>query len=505
MRRRVPAAARSVYTFVRMGLDPDTRDFLQLVSRAAFTNPFGEERDELDTVLSGRRPDDPEVLDALVERLSGRLRGLERLAIRDLPEEEGALVDHGLVFELFHRFAGPMDELIEAQLRGQEGSPGFARDVLRELVTWGFEDRRAERLVGIFFQMRRAWFFIGRGLVGVTPSMRRLRKAVWNAVFTRDIRLYERHLWDRMEDFSTILLGETGTGKGAAAAAIGRSAFIPYDPNRGAFSAPFTEAFVPINLSQFSASLLESELFGHKKGAFTGAIEAHQGVFARCPRYGAIFLDEIGDVAPTVQLKLLRVLQERVYAPVGSHEDRRFEGRVIAATHRDLSEARADGSFRDDFYYRLSSHVVHMPPLRARIAESPAELEILTRSLLGRLVGEESAAELAEPVVAALREHLGEGYRWPGNVRELEQAIRRVLLTGACAPDEARRGDPAGALVEQLRRGELTAEQAVARYCHLLYQQSGTYVEVAKQTGLDRRTVKKHVLTVSGESPDLLS
>src|SRR5207342_3171077 len=175
---------------------------------------------------------------------------------------------------------------------------------------------------------------IVHGLIGQSPCLKELCRHLWNNIFTHDIRWYDRYLWNRMEDFSTLLLGETGTGKGAAANAIGRSAYIPFDSRRGAFAESFAVGFIGVNLSQFSQTLIESQLFGHRKGAFTGAVEAHEGVFAQCSPHGAIFLDEIGDVSVPVQIKLLQVLQERSFCPVGSHETLRFRGRVIAATNR---------------------------------------------------------------------------------------------------------------------------------------------------------------------------
>jgi transcriptional regulator with GAF, ATPase, and Fis domain len=249
---------------------------------------------------------------------------------------------------------------------------------------------------------------------------------------------------------------------------------------------------LPINLSQYSESLIESELFGHQKGAFTGAIEAHRGAFARCSSHGAIFLDEIGEVNAPVQIKLLDVLQSRTFSPVGSHRRERFSGRVIAATHRPLDELRRSGTFRDDFFYRLSSDTIVVPPLRDRLAEDPAELEALLEVLVPRLVGAD-ASELVAPVRAAIDRNLGPGYEWPGNVRELEQCVRRVLLTQHCHPDHARAGSMTDSFVAEVTSGVLTAEELVARYCALLYARHGTYVEVAKRTGLDRRTVKKHV------------
>ena len=126
------------------------------------------------------------------------------------------------------------------------------------MVEQGIESRMAERYLALFFQMRRAFYFINQ-IVGASDCMKELRHSLWNNVFTHDIGLYEQYLWNRMEDFSTLILGETGTGKGMAAAAIGRCGFIPFDGRKNAFSESFTKAFVPINLSQFPEQLLDSE------------------------------------------------------------------------------------------------------------------------------------------------------------------------------------------------------------------------------------------------------
>jgi transcriptional regulator with GAF, ATPase, and Fis domain len=303
------------------------------------------------------------------------------------------------------------------------------------------------------------------------------------------MRGYEAALWNRMEDFSTLLLGETGTGKGQAAAAIGRSGFIPYLAHERRFAANFAESFIAINLSQFPETLIESELFGHRKGAFTGAIDHHQGVFERCSAHGALFLDEIGEVAIPVQIKLLQVLQERTFTPLGGHEKKRFSGRVVAATNRPLGALRREGRFRDDFYFRLCSDVIEVPTLRQRIAESADELALLVRIIAARIAGIEDAR-----AAAAVLERLPRGYAWPGNVRELEQAVRRILLTGRYA------GEPGAAtvsdderLVEQLRAGQLSADELLGRYSALLYRRLGTYAEVAKRLGLDPRTSRKYV------------
>ncbi|MFA7160723.1 MAG: sigma 54-interacting transcriptional regulator, partial [Kiritimatiellia bacterium] len=347
----------------------------------------------------------------------------------------------------------------------------------------------------IFYQLRRAFYFINRGLPGKSPCMKALRKRLWNNVLTHDIRWYSSLLWDRMEDFSTLLLGETGTGKGAAAAAIGRSGYIPFDMNRECFNESFTRSFVSINLSQFSPALLESELFGHRKGAFTGAIDHHEGVFSRCSPCGAIFLDEIGDADIPVQIKLLQLLQERVFSPVGGHEKLRFRGRVIAATNRPLDELRRTGRFRDDFYYRLCSDVITVPSLRQRLREDPGEMDVLLDHMIRRLTGRESEA-LAAEIRAVFDGNLGEKYPWPGNVREVEQAVRQIMLTKEYKGDlaAAAKPDARARLRAGIEAGSLDADALLSEYCKLLYKQHGTYEEVGRRTRLDRRTVKKYIL-----------
>jgi DNA-binding NtrC family response regulator len=479
---------------------PSDRAFFSLVTRAAFANPFGEERADLDRrIARSNAAEGGRDLDRALSQLAARLDALavnDGSALRSYAEADRTLLENAVLFRIFHAHTGALDELIERQARsGAAEMPlTFAQKMFAALKAFGWDPMGAARLVAIFFQMRRAFFFVDRGLTGRSPSMRKLRERLWNNVFTHDVRLYERYLSTRMEDFSTILLGETGSGKGTAAAAIGRSGFIPFEPSKGKFTESFTRAFVSINLSQYPENLIESELFGHVKGAFTGAIEPHDGVFARCSPHGAIFLDEIGEVTVPVQIKLLNVLQERRYAPVGSHATKRFEGRVIAATNRSLADRRETGAFRHDFYYRLCSDVIEVPPLRVRLAERPEEMGELLAHLVERIVGERSLA-IVERVAGAIAAGVGAQYAWPGNVREVEQAVRRILMTAAYEPlsAEAPR-DLDDRLLASLGEGSLDAEELLSHYCALLYRRHGTYEEVAKRTKLDRRTVKKYVL-----------
>jgi transcriptional regulator with PAS, ATPase and Fis domain len=196
-----------------------------------------------------------------------------------------------------------------------------------------------------------------------------------------------------------------------------------------------------------------------------------------------------------VQIKLLQVLQERTFSPVGSHDKLRFMGRVIAATNRPLDKLRREGRFRADFYYRLCSDLITVPPLRQRLRESPREMESLVEHIVRRICG----SELEVPVLAILKREVGRNYAWPGNVRELEQAIRRIMLTGNYTGDNAAEPVDEASLDQVMEMGSLSAKELVEKYCQDLYDLYGNYGEVARRTGLDWRTVKKNV-TRSAES-----
>ena len=488
-----------------MELSSEDRRWFDSIAAIIFSNPFDEPDDAIRDLVPaqggvraarGARASHP--FAALAPVLDERLGALEAAGIRsrnDVTTRDRELLGYLLLFRIYHRYVDRFDALItEQHARGDEPVPvDFADALLGELAAAGFDAAEADRSLALFYQLRRAYYFIADALLGDSPAMKRLRHALWNNVFSCDIRVYDRHLWNRMEDFSTLVLGETGTGKTAAAAAIGRSGLIPFERKRGRFAASFTSTFVAANLSQYSENLIESELFGHRKGAFTGAIDNHQGLFERLSNYGALFLDEIGEVSVPIQIKLLTVLEERRFSPVGSHEQLTFQGRVIAATNRPLAALRASDTFREDFLYRLCSDVVEVPPLRLRIEQNPAELEQLVSLLVARATGEDTP-ELARRVTGALRDALPRDYPWPGNVRELEQAVRRVLLTGRYEGLElVQKTDEEAALAGELRDGEMTATELTSRYCRLLYERLGSYEQVARRIDLDRRTVKKYI------------
>ncbi|HEX5092627.1 MAG TPA: sigma 54-interacting transcriptional regulator, partial [Burkholderiales bacterium] len=372
------------------------REFFATVVDVVYGNVFTENRMELiSRLMPGFTREelagDPE---ALARAIQPRLAPFERLGGLQAPglsDTDRRLLRYGFLYVCYIRAIPQLDVLIQRQV-GKGGAPlpaPFAGEVIAELTRFGFDEEVAARYLALYFQLRRAFYFIRLGIAGRCASIRRLHEALWNNIFTHSMHGFDTALWNRMEDFSTLVLGETGTGKGAVASAIGRSTFIPFDRAQGRFAANFTETFIAINLSQYPETLIESELFGHRKGAFTGAIDHHEGVFARCNEYGALFLDEIGEVSIPVQIKLLQVLQERTFTAVGGHEKRRFGGRVIAATNQPLEELRRQGRFRNDFFYRLCSDVIEVPTLRQRIAESEDELALLAGLLVSRIAGAE--------------------------------------------------------------------------------------------------------------------
>lgn len=209
-------------------------------------------------------------------------------------------------------------------------------------------------------------------------------------------------------DISVLLTGESGTGKELAARAL------HYNSLR------WQKHFVVENCGALPDELLESELFGYKQGAFTGAIEDRTGLFERADG-GTVFLDEIGEVSPAFQVKLLRVLQDGEVRPLGSGRTRKVDVRVIAATNRDLEKDVAEGRFREDLYYRLAAVTIELPPLRDRVEDLPE----LAEALLGQ-----ATHDLGKPAEAFTDEALAcmAAYRWPGNVRELRNEIQRMLV-----------------------------------------------------------------------------
>ncbi len=274
---------------------------------------------------------------------------------------------------------------------------------------------------------------------------------------------------------STVLVqGESGTGKELIARAI------HYAGDRA------DKPFIAVSCAALAETLLESELFGHERGAFTGAVSEKPGKFELADG-GTIFLDEIGDISPKLQMDLLRVIQERTFYRVGGSEEKRVDVRVIAATHVDLLEAVREGKFREDLYYRLNVINIRIPPLRERLEDVP----LLARGFIERLSHElgKNVTDLTEGALKALIEH-----QWPGNVRELENAVERAMVTckervlsesdfaflSAAARPSEQWSVPAGMTLDEIERQAIVAT---------LDRTQGNIKEAAAQLGIDRSTL----------------
>lgn len=487
-------------------LSAEDRAFFSKVSTSMFANPFSHRREAQDGEIVGLGHDParrPEIMKRLCAMIAKRLDGLgPRADLTKLTGRDAEIALHALLFWAMHDRWEDFTALDVRSRRSPEAEAApFVNDLIRELMSYGIAHVQALRYVGVFYQIHRAYVAIGQGLKGQAEGMRRIRERLWMNVFTYDLELYFKTLWDRLDQFSVFLIGASGSGKGNAAKALGQSGWIDYDEERGAFALNPQALIVQINLSQYSSTLIESELFGHTKGSFTGAVTDHDGVFTRCKPHGALFLDEIGEVADHIQVKLLNVLQERLYTPVGTHQAMRFEGRVIAATNRTMEQLQ-EGGLRRDFFYRLCSDVLEMPSLRERFNQQPQDMALMVADILVKMLGAASSDAFSARVTDILTRDVPPDYAWPGNVRELEQAVRQAVMTGghtqrwegAQPAQAAPLGDAFDLMAQRMRAGTMSLEDVSAAYCQALYAQQGSYQAVARQVGADRRTVKRHVV-----------
>ncbi|MBM4259410.1 MAG: sigma-54-dependent Fis family transcriptional regulator [Deltaproteobacteria bacterium] len=499
-------------------LNGEERVFLQAVAKLGYCNPFLPERITYEREALGAdfvegeavwslRVDDPRTPRAnntaiadrvalLMEKLRDRLAKGITAATQDL-----GLYEDAALFLLFHRTQSHFYTLItqSQQQRSNAKRLGFYSEFLQDWDHFfSLPDVRlpvvydTAHLFACFFQIRRAFHHIIESIIGSSLAAARLRAAVWQSIFTYDMRRYRRTLFDRMGDFTTLVRGPSGTGKELVARAIGLSRYVPFDAKTLTFADDFSGSFYAINLSALPSTLIESELFGHRRGAFTGALQDRKGWLEVCPALGTVFLDEIGDLEATIQVKLLRVLQTRTFQPLGETSDRHFRGKLIAATNRDLLVAMQERHFREDFYYRLCSDVVTTPSLYEQLQESSAGLRELLLFICRRIAGEEGEA-LAQEVETWIVQELGSHYAWPGNIRELEQCVRNVLVRKECRPVPVQKQGLTEEVVRAFEAGTLTADELLCRYSTIIYAQTGSYEETARRLQLDRRTVKSKI------------
>ncbi len=494
------------------------RAFLQTIAKLSYCNPFLPERVEYEHAALGSdfhdsqtvwsiRVDYPDRTNVnavkIAESVEKLCLQLKELLARDVSatDQELELYEVGIQFLLYHGYAERLFGAVVAEMDGDAGQGrfDFYAEFQRDWQSY-FQfpavaprlNHNAAEVFAFFFQIRRAFHLIYRFIVGSSMAAARLRAAAWQSIFTHDLRRYRDALYRRMGDITTLITGPSGTGKELVARAIGLSRYIPFDAKKKTFAGNFSSAFHPLNLSALPSTLIESELFGHRRGAFTGAVQDRQGWLDVCAPWGCVFLDEVGDLDPAVQVKLLRVLQTRSFQPLGDTKVKVFQGKIIAATNRDLAEAIHKGHFRTDFYYRLCADVIVTPSLSEQLRESPQVVREAIIFIANSLAGAH-AEILADEVEAWINKHLGDDYAWPGNFRELEQCVRSILIRKEYHPPRVQAPSALEELTRSLSNGALTAEEMLCRYCTVVYSQTGSYEETARRLRLDRRTVKQKI------------
>jgi hypothetical protein len=495
--------------------------FAKRLSRLMYCNQFLPERIDLERELLGdnfvpappvysnvyeRGLYSPNVaqLNEQVESLAGRAR--QRL------EKDGAankdeldLYDDLVAYVIYHRFCGEFDEMIN---RGQK-QPGelphvpfwkrFVADFSHFTAIAGRTPTKKNdpaHMLAIMFQVRRATYQIYHSVSGTSGPVTKLRATIWQSLFTHDPGRYLRlGLHDHMGRIPTLITGPSGTGKELVAKAVGLARFIPFDPRQGKFKSGVAGSFHALNLSALASPLIESELFGHAKGAFTGAVEPKEGWLEKCDEHETVFLDEIGELDPAIQVKLLRVLQERTFHRMGETKERHFRGKVIVATNRDLAEEMHAGRFRKDFYYRLCGDMITTPSLQEQLTVCPEDLSNFIRFIVKRITNIE-VDEVATQVEDWIRKQpsLGLHYPWPGNFRELEQCVWNVLIRKEYHPARPTSpDDPVQELGQAVIQGSLSADELERSYYSLLFAQTDSYQETARRLGRNWRTVKAKI------------
>lgn len=504
-------------------LSTSQRRFLTPLSQLVYCNPFHPERIELEKSALGKAFEPEELLTwsrtafsnssvaDYVERpnvvsltkkadaLANELRAKKLDSEKDL-----ALYEDLVTYVLYYRWVAVMKP---AALAGNKASVAAVwRSFLQDFEHFFEHSHRTdssnqsrltsqtpEHLFACLHQVRRAFTNIFDCILGASQPAARLRGMVWQSIFTHDMRRYRRSLYNQMADLATLVTGPSGTGKELVARAIALSQYLAFDADKQAFVDKPSEGFLPINLSALSPTLIESELFGHCRGAYTGAVADRHGWLESCPSHGAVFLDEIGELDPAIQVKLLRVVQSRVYCRLGETDERPFAGKIIAATNRDLAQEMHAGRFREDLYYRLCSDRIETPSLRDQIVDRPEALPGLVRLIAERVAGPEADA-LAAEVQTLIAEQLAD-YDWPGNIRELEQCVRNVLVRRTYTPRNkvSQQAHESPEWIEEITAGKVTADELLRRYCTSVYARLNNYEHTAKQLGIDRRTVRSKI------------
>jgi len=493
------------------------REVAEAIGKLDFTNPFLPERIMLEKTALGsdyRAPAAQGNIEAEKSRVRFNTNKLKehtielltkfrkRLLDKDLKLIDGDLeiYENLLIYYLYELYRSD----IKAYFMDKSGKYSLADSYTRFLADWKYYLQlpgrpfetvfTAVKMFEMFFQIRRAFHYIFDFLIGRSAVSSELRASIWQSIFTHDIIRYHRLLYNRMQSITTLITGASGTGKELVARAVALSQHIPFDEKILDFTASSRQLFFPLHLSAMPQTLIESELFGHQKGAFTGAVQNRIGWMETCSEYGTVFLDEIGEVNEAVQVKLLRILQSRTFQRLGDNTERYYKGKLLAATNKNLLDAIEKRKFRGDLYYRLCSDIIETPSLRDQLGGSERELNTFVQYLAAGIIGKEESESLAGEASTWIKKNLGLEYAWPGNVRELEQCLRNIMIRGTySAPGAISSPNSENLLFQELKECRLTADELLNIYCQNTYKKTGSYLATAKTLNLDRRTVKKRI------------
>lgn len=501
-------------------LSPKEFKILENLSKLTYCNPFLPERIEFESKLLGIENrakssvwshsadvndywEASEKISLLIQPMVKKIHG-KLVSGVECTQREFELFEDLLVYHLYDELRPAISEKLEAV--GLNAGTDFSnlwREFSNRVEFFTSFDTKGKRfqtlanpahVFACYFQIKRLFINTFFCIVGSSLPAAKLRAAIWQSVITHNIRRYERSLYLQMGDIPTLISGPSGTGKELVAKSIAMSRYIPFNVSSGKFEEADCMTMQAINLAALSPTLIESELFGHTKGAFTGASHDRQGLFESCSNLGTVFLDEIGELDCSFQVNLLRVLQTRTFQRLGDLATRNFQGKVIAATNRDLAHEMSEGNFREDLYYRLCADMIETPSLREQLRDKPDDLFHLVLHLAQQLT-ELDYKDLASEATDWIYKNLGQNYDWPGNVRELEQCLRNIMIRGEYRPANQKPTSFQTELVDDYLGCSLTAEELLSRYCTMIYAATGSYEESARRLKMDRRTVKSKVDT----------
>ncbi len=493
-------------------------NFLKSVSELKHCNPFLPRRTELEQAILGSEAETPhsvwsyrataenlwhntQLISNKLDPLAEQIRE-ELMSGAKVSDENMRLYEDLIHYLLYDRYRDGLWQLISNVPKANRTScpdiwQRFSKDV--EYYTCGNSTGyeftvlgRPDHLFACMFQICRLFHHVFFWIVGSSSAAAKLRASIWQSVLTHNLRRYLESLYQCMGDIPTLITGPSGTGKELVARAIASSQYIPFSADKGCFIEDYTDSYYAVNLAAMSPTLIESELFGHNKGAFTGATSDRKGLFESCTQHGTVFLDEIGELDSEIQVKLLRVLQTRRFQKLGGLEECRFTGKVIAATNRDLAAEMQQETFREDLYYRLCADRVETPTLAEQLTSQPEDLRNLVEFLATQLTSS-SDPGIANEVMDWISGNLGASYHWPGNVRELEQCIRNIMIRGEYRPANYRHTGIRDQIATDFLNGSLSADELLQRYCTMIYSQTGSYEESARRLKIDRRTVKSKI------------